>query len=444
VLLVESGHKVGGACVHQGTIPSKTMREVAAHLLGLRERVAGGFQLDLPADMRINALLRRLSEVVGAHERFMADQVERNGITIAHGRARFESADALQVQTVRDGVHRVTGDVFVIATGSRPRAPADFAVDHEHVLDSDSILSLTWLPRSLCVLGGGVIASEYASIFAALGVEVTIVDRAPRPLMFLDEALSQRFIERFERFRGCQYLGSRTIRSVAFDGQDQVEVVLEDGECVRADKVLCALGRVANLDRLDVRAAGLETDSRGLLPVDGFLRTAVPHIYAVGDVIGAPALASAAMEQGRRAVRHALGLPLCDSASTLPIGIYTVPEISTVGMSKAEVVAAHGSAICGEARFDEVARAWIAGCTEGHLELVCDPTGTRVLGAQVFGEGATELIHVAQMAIIGNVPVDALVENIFNFPTLHEAYRVAALDVVRRREGLPATVPAGR
>jgi NAD(P) transhydrogenase len=438
VLVIERGREIGGACVHLGTIPSKTMREVAAQLLGLKERLAGGFQFELPESLRTNALLQRLDEVIRANERSLATRFGQDEVTFAQGIARFESSNRIRVQTPRSGAHSVTAEVIVIAAGSRPRLPDNVEIDHDRLLDSDSVLTMTWLPRSLAVLGGGVIACEYASTFAALGCEVTIIDRAPRPLMFLDSELSNRFVNRFERFDGCRYLGSQTIERASRDRDDSVVVELSEGEPVRAERLLCALGRVANLDSIGLEAVGLSVTSRGLLEVDEFCRTRVPSIYAVGDVIGAPALASSAMEQGRRAVRHAFGLEVGSAAATIPTGIYTVPSISTVGLSEAEAVERHGGAICGEAQFDEVARAQIAGCVDGYLKLICCPEGRKILGVQVFGEGATELVHVGQFAIAAGFEVEALLENVFNFPTLHEAYRLAALDVVRRRDRAPA------
>jgi NAD(P) transhydrogenase len=299
------------------------------------------------------------------------------------------------------------------------------------VLDSDSILSLIYLPRSLTVLGGGVIACEFASLFAALGVEVTMVDSNARPLSFLDPELTARFLAVFERLGG-RFLPGQKLESVAWDGGSAVVTRLLGGASLRSEKCLCALGRVANVAGLDLAAAGIALSPRGHVPVDGELRTCVPHIYAAGDVIGPPALAATAMEQGRRAVRAALGLCLHGSGEHVPIGIYTIPEIASVGLSEAEAVQKHGGALVGRARFEELARAHINGETEGLLKLVAAPDGL-VLGAQIVGEGATELVHVAQMALAGKLTLDAFVDNVFNFPTLAEAYRVAALDAQARR-----------
>ncbi len=441
VAVIERDRQVGGACVHTGTIPSKSLREHA-----LRQRVR---RLDL-SEQPMQSLLDGVGETVAAHDSYMAAQLERNHIALLRGRASFiaagrDESNALHTLGMRriDGSQtRVSAPVIIVATGSRPRTPPHLAADHEHVLDSDSLLSLVYLPRSMTVLGAGVIACEYASVFAALGTSVTIVDKGPRPLAFLDPELAGAFQRHFERNRGCRFLGGRKLRSVRFDGVAEVVTELEGGEVLRAEKVLCALGREANLRGLCIENAGLRANARGLLDVDAHLRTAVPHVYAVGDVIGPPSLAATAMEQGRRAVRHWLGLPVDAALDVIPTGIYTIPEIASVGLDAAHAAARHGTALVGRAHFAELARGQIAGVADGILLLVADPAGQEVLGAQIAGEGATELIHLAQLAMLGGLRVDALVDHVFNFPTLAEAYRVAALDVVRQR--VPAAAASVR
>jgi NAD(P) transhydrogenase len=432
VLLIEREANVGGACVRLGTIPTKTLREVAAALDGLVRRGGQLFQVSVREALQPARMLERVDEVVKVHERFMGEQIRRNGVDRWHGRARFVSPHQVEVQAV-DGTRRVAaGDFIVIATGSRPREAPEAPADHEHVFDSDSILSIGYLPDSLAVLGGGVIATEYASIFATLGVRVTLIDKGERPLAFLDAEIVARFLAAFERAGGA-FLGGRTVASLAWDGVSAVATRLHDGSEVRTDKVVVALGRVANLEGLDVAAAGLHPTARGLIAVDESCRTEVPHIYAVGDVIGPPALASTSMEQGRRAVRHALGLGLPVPAELVPVGVYTIPEMSSVGLSEAQAVARHGGAVVGRARFDEIARGQIAANPDGLLKLVADGQGKKLLGVQVVGEGASELVHVGLMALLAGWEVDAFIDTIFNFPTLAEAYRVAALDLLRRR-----------
>ncbi|RMH32776.1 MAG: Si-specific NAD(P)(+) transhydrogenase [Nitrospirae bacterium] len=431
VALIEQEFEVGGACVYRGTIPSKTLRESALQMSRF-QRTAEVFEFKLRDDVKVASLMSRLDHVVKTHGRLMNDQLTRNGIERFHGRARFATDREVQITTVEGTSLRLRGEVIVIATGSRPRIPESIPVDHEHILDSDSILSLVYLPKSLTVLGGGVIASEYASIFAILGVQVTMIDTADRPLRFLDQELTDEFFAAFYK-SGGRYVGGQQIEEVAWDGCSRVVTRLKSGETVLSEKLLVALGRVANVESLDVQAAGLDLTSRGLIPVNHQCQTPVPHIYAVGDVIGPPALASCAMEQGRRAVRHALGLDPGLDPEHIPMGIYTVPEISSVGLSEQEAVGRYGGALVGRAHFHEIARSQISGMTNGVLKLVADPTTERILGVQIVGEGATELIHIGQMALLNRLHVESFVDTIFNFPTLAEAYRVAALDLLQRR-----------
>jgi NAD(P) transhydrogenase len=308
-------------------------------------------------------------------------------------------------------------------------------VDHENILDSDSILALPYLPESLVVLGGGVIATEFATVLGALGVRVTMVDKADRPLAFLDPELTDRLVADFER-TGGRYLAKSSLKSIEFDGISKVVTVLEDGTRLETDKGLCALGRTAQVGGLDLAKAGLAVNSRGTIEVDANCRTKVETIYAVGDVIGPPALAATSMEQGRRAVRHALGLEGLSSKGLTPVGIYAIPEIATIGLTEAEARAKFGGTIVGRARFEELARGLINDDERGLLKLICTPDGRRLVGAHIVGDGATELIHVAQMALAAESDVDVFLENIFNFPTFAEGFLVAALDVYEQRQAL--------
>jgi NAD(P) transhydrogenase len=362
----------------------------------------------------------------------MMNQLTRNGITFFHARAQFRSDHLIEMVTVDGLTQSLTADTIVIATGSRPRAPADIPIDHEHILDSDSILSMIYLPRSLTVLGGGIIALEYASIFAALGVQVTIVDRADRPLQFFDEELVRTFVHSFEQ-EGGRYCGAQTVQTVQWDGISQVVTTLQDGQVITSDKMLVALGRQANLEDLNFGATGLTVTEKGTLAVNEHGQTVIPHIYGVGDLIGS-GLASSAMEQGRRAVCHALGLPEGQSAGTIPVGIYTIPEMSSIGLDEAAGRKRYRDLIIGRARFHEIARGQISGIRNGLLKMIADPTGEHLLGVQIIGEGATELIHMGQMALQHAASIDSFVENIFNFPTLAESYRVAAFDIVGQRQ----------
>lgn len=438
VCIVEQSRSLGGACVHRGTIPSKSLRETAQRFSALRQQLGDALPITIPDDMKLASLMHRMEGVVEAHSAVMNDQVHRQGITVIQGRASFASPHEVEVRGPRGSVETLRGDSVIVATGSRPRTPEGIPVDHENVLDSDSILSMNYLPPSLTVVGGGIVGCEYASIFASLGVRVTILDRAPRPLAFLDPELSESFVRRFERNQGCVHVGSAVVTEMAWNGLDEVVTRLENGWEVRSAKLLCAAGRIANVDHLRVERAGLETTDRGYLEVDEHCRTSVPHIYAVGDTIGPPALASTGMEQGRRAARAALGQPIGTSGETIPVGIYTIPEISAVGITEAQAQQ-QGGCIVGRARFDEVARAQITAVPDGFLKIITDQNGERVLGAHCIGEGATEIVHLAQTAIAHGDSIDFFVENIFNFPTMAEAYRLAALDVVRQRDAVAVT-----
>ncbi|HEY2899851.1 MAG TPA: FAD-dependent oxidoreductase, partial [Polyangia bacterium] len=376
VAVVEQEKGVGGMCVQRGTIPSKTLRETALSLSRLR-RGAELLDFKLRPDMEVSSLMTRLDEVVKANVGYLGRQLERNGIHRLYGRARFVNPHTVEILSVDGSRGRVTAQTIMIATGSRPRSPAEIPVDHENILDSDSILSMLYLPQSLTVLGGGVIACEYASIFAHLGVKVTMIDRTPRPLAFMDADLVGKFVQAFES-NGGRYLGGQTIGSVEWDGISQVITRLGNGQTVSSDKMLVALGRVAAVDGLELAAAGLAATQRGLLAVDEHCRTVVPHIYAIGDVIGPPSLAATAMEQGRRAARHALGLGPGLPSEMIPIGIYTIPEMASVGLSADEAEKRTPGTIIGQARFDEVARGQISAIQDGLLKLVCDPSGKKL------------------------------------------------------------------
>lgn len=431
VILVESSRELGGSCVQRGTIPSKTLRENALRVKNMRLN-AQLANYKLPEDIELNTLINRLSEVLAAHDSYMRKQVERNGVVCIHGKASFISPHVVSITQVRGNSIAIEAKNIVIATGSIPRKPDNIEVDHEHIFDSDSILSMLYLPRSLTVLGGGVIASEYASIFQALGVKVTMIDRYPRPLGFLDSDLTETFVHAFEAMGGT-WMGNAKVQSVRWNGYSAVVTELEDGRTICADKLLCAAGRVSNVAGLNIEKAGLSLNEKGLLNVDASLATAVPHIYAAGDIIGPPSLASASMEQGRRATSNALGCAMGAIGDLIPSGIYSIPELSGVGMNEEQARKAYGDVIIGKARFDEIARGQISGLPNGMLKIICAPDGERILGVMIVCEGATELIHIGQMALITQSKVDIFVENIFNFPTLAEAYRVAALEIIGKR-----------
>lgn len=436
VAVCEQLREVGGACVHHGTIPSKALRERALARMGSRAPDQG---------VSVAALIGEVSDVIHSHDRYMAEQLRRHGVDVLHGRASFVTPGCVRLRSVAGRDRDLEADYVVIATGSVPRRVPAVPVDHEHVFDSDSILTLAYLPRSMTVLGGGVVACEYASIFALLGVQVTQVDRAPEPLGFLDDALRQRYLDGFAALGG-QFLGGATVAGVAFDGIASVETELESGARLYADKVLCALGRVSRVSGLQLDRAGIGLNERGLIAVNRHGQTVVPHIYAAGDVIGPPALASASMEQGRRAACHLLGLDVTVGVGETPTGIYTVPALACVGETERHAREAHPGVVVGEVRFSEVARAHIAGTQDGYLKLVVSGD-RRIRGVHAAGAEAAELVHMGQMALIHGAAVDVFIDNVFNFPTYGEAFRLAALDAAYRlgagaaETGRPSAVP---
>jgi len=424
VAIVEQGPSVGGECVHRGTIPSKALREAARrHAMARKFRPEPASPEPSRPSTPLADLLGRVDDVIEAHVRYQTDQVQRNGVVLVRGQARFEDQHTLVVQGIREQT-RLSADWFVVATGSTPRHPPGFPVDHERVLDSDSILGQPYLPRRLAVVGGGVVACEYATVFQRLGTEVTLIDKASRPLGFVDPDLTDHLVATFEA-RGGTIRSETTVMGVT-SRFGHVDLELLDGTTLQTETVLVALGRVANVRGLGLDAIGVELTARGHVAVDADHRTAVPHVLAVGDAIGFPALASTSMEQGRRAVRLALGLDVEANPHQIPIGIYTMPEIASIGLSEPEAIEAHGSIRVGTADFAEVARGRIAD-TDGRLKLVASACGQRILGVHVVGDGATELVHVGQLAMVGGLPPEVFVDNTFNFPTLAEAYRVAAL-----------------
>lgn len=431
VAIVERDKVLGGHCVYRGTIPSKALRENAVQIAKLR-RNAELFSFNLSDDITMSALVDNMGTVIKSHDQYISKQLSRNDVQLFHGRASFIDKHTIEVTNPAGQKCMVSGDNFIIATGSYPRQAGNVPVDHEHIYDSDSILSIVYLPKSLTVLGGGVIASEYASIFLALGVQVTMIDRYPRPLGFLDSDLTDRFVQQFEA-NGGKFIGNSEVSEVYWNGLDAVVTVLENGEQVISEKLLSAAGRVANVKGLNIEAAGLCLNDNQVIEVDSGCCTKVDNIFAAGDIIGPPSLASASMEQGRRASCSALGVDLGRMTDTLPMGIYAIPEMSSVGLSEEQAREQIGDVIVGRAPYDEIARGQISGNRDGMLKLVADGRGEKLLGIHIVGEGATELIHIGQMALLFEAGIDSFVENIFNFPTLAEAYRVAALEIVGQR-----------
>lgn len=426
VAVVERAAELGGRSVRLGSLPSKTFRETIVALDAYRIRSERDVEPLL--ETRMDGLMRRFEQVSADHHRVVAEQLARNGVTVVSGRARFEDLHLVSVEAVTGERRWLEAPYVVVATGCRPRHLPALPVDHEHVLDSDSVFSQVRLPRSLAVVGAGALGCEFVSVFAALGVEVTLVDGRERPLEFMDPDLTDHF-EAVLRRRGGRYL-PRTRVVGCERGPDGVTLRLDGAErSVTVQRVVSAVGRVGCLGELGVDRIGLEPSPGDFLEVDEALRTEVPHVYAVGDIAGPPFTATWAAEQGRRAARHALARESVSGRGLVPRGVYTIPEMASVGLSEAQAVAL-GGAVVGVAAFEELARGHISGVAEGMLKLVASVAERRVLGVHIMGEGAIELIHVGQMALASGASLDALVENAVVFPSFAEAYRVAALDAL--------------
>jgi NAD(P) transhydrogenase len=435
VAVVDRQDMVGGVCVNTGTIPSKTLREAVLYLTGMNQRDLYGASYRVKQDITISDLLARTQHVIGREVQVVRAQLLRNHIELLTGTGRFLDPHTVAVE----GAHRgdrtaVTAPVIVIATGTRPARPAQVDFDAARVLDSDEILQLQEIPSSLVVVGAGVIGIEYASLFAALGSRVTVVEQRERMLEFCDpeivESLKFHLRDLAVTFRFGEKVGN-------VDVSDQTTVTtLVSGKRIPADAVMYSAGRQGMTEELDLAAVGLEADRRGRLTVDEHYRTPVEHIYAVGDVIGFPALAATSMDQGRLAAYHAFGEPIHELGALQPIGIYTIPEISYCGATEAELTSSSVPYEVGTARYRELARGQIAGDSYGMLKLLVSTTDRKLLGVHVFGTSATDLVHIGQAVMGCSGTVDYLVDAVFNYPTLSEAYKVAALDATNKIRAL--------
>ena len=432
VLVVEKGRRVGGVSVHTGTIPSKTLRETALNLSGWRERGFYGRAYRVKQDICADDLRARLHITLNHEIDVLEHQFARNKVSTMRGEARFVDQTTLEVEGDAGETNRFTADRFLIAVGTKPFRPDYVPFDGEYILDSDDILELRELPRSITVIGAGVIGIEYATIFSALDVQVTLIEPRETMLDFIDTELVADFTHEL-RDRGIAMRFGSKVDKIVKHGPGRCELQLEDGRTVRSNVVLFAAGRMGATDTLNLGACGLPADHRGRLTVDPqTFQTEQPHIFAAGDVIGFPSLASTSMEQGRIAACHALGEKAHDPPEYFPYGIYAVPEISTVGMSEQEVKERGIPYECGVARFRETSRGHIMGLNTGMLKMIFSLKTRRLLGCHIVGEGATELIHIGQAVLNLKGQLEYFVENTFNYPTLAEAYKIAALDAWNR------------
>jgi NAD(P) transhydrogenase len=429
-VVVERGGNVGGVCVNTGTIPSKTLREAVLYLTGLNHRYLYGQSYRLKEELTIEDLLWRAGHVIEAENDVIRDQLRRNRVDLVQGTARFVEPHVLAVDGIDDVEHRIEAPVVVIAVGTCPTHPADVEFDGSTVLDSDGLLGLERIPTSLVVVGAGVIGIEYASMFAALGTKVTVVERHGRLLEFCDAELVEG-LQYHLRELGVVFRFNEEVIGVSRHADGAV-TALASGKRIPSEAVLYSAGRRGAVDGLGLDSIGLEADERGRIAVDDRYRTVVEGVYAVGDVIGFPSLAATSAEQGRLAACDAFDHPVHSLGQIVPVGIYTIPEISYVGRTEEELTQEAIPYEVGISRYRELARGQILGDRHGMLKLLVGSDDRRVLGVHVFGTGATEVVHIGQAVMLADGTVDTLVETVFNYPTLAESYKVAALDVTNK------------
>lgn len=426
VAVIERAPYLGGSCINTGTVPSKTLRESALYFSGLKQRGLHGVDYSLKENLTVHDFMHHEREVVEMERRRIQKNLELHRIELLHGLASFEDSHTVAVSGA-NGVRRLRGEIILIATGSKPHRPPEIAFDDVHTFDSDTFLQMERIPKSLAVIGGGVIGCEYASIFMALGVEVTLVDGRDQLLPFLDVEISNRLRDRLASL-GMHFLFNERPIKVE-NSSSGVRLEMKSGKVLETEAALFAAGRRAAVDGLVLEKAGLALNDRGYIPVDANYRTSIPHIYAAGDVIGFPALASTSMEQGRVAVCHAFGFKYKQRvASLLPMGIYTIPEISAAGESEESCREKKIEFCTGRALYENNARGHIIGDTAGMLKLIFAPGDRKLLGVSIIGENATELIHVGMMVLDKGLTVDEFIEQVFNYPTLSETYKYAAYD----------------
>ncbi|WNJ99780.1 Si-specific NAD(P)(+) transhydrogenase [Thalassospiraceae bacterium LMO-JJ14] len=433
--LAERQAVVGGVCLNTGTIPSKTLRAATMHLSGYHERSIYGSSYKVKQEITMADLLGRANHVRQLGVDVARHQMQRNGIQIIEASASFIDPHRILLTPVAGGApSEITAANVVIGVGTTTTRDDSIAFDGEHIFTSDDILELKTLPKSLTVVGAGVIGIEYATIFATLGVRVTVVDKRTRLLPFVDEEIIDTLVHLMRQERVTMRLGEGVSGMELTDGDQgqAVHIALESGKHITTETVLYSIGRTGATETLNLEAAGLATDDRGRIPVNANYETGVEHIYAVGDVIGFPSLASTSMEQGRLAACHAFGVEAHSFPDLLPYGIYTIPEISVVGRNEQELTEAGTPYEVGHASYREIARGQIVGDQAGLLKLIFDPETRKLLGVHIIGDGACELIHIGQAVMSLGGTIDYLIDTVFNYPTFAECYKTAAFDGINR------------
>lgn len=430
VAIIEKALQLGGTSLNTGTLPSKTLKDTIDYLDGFARRGFPQLGAEIKNRLTLPDLMARKDQVIKSEVAVVTDQLQRNHIEIIPGLASFVDPQTLSVVQHDGKSVRLRGSSIVIATGSRPRRPTTIPFNDVTLCDSDSILNTKEHPASITVLGGGVVGAEYASMLAAFGIQVTLIDRRTQLLRFIDQELMRVLDSHMQRNGVAMRLGEQ-ITEVVLDQRGRVSTRLQSRETVTTDMMLYAMGRSGNTESLNLETIGLAAN-QGQLTVNEHYQTAISHIYAVGDVIGFPALAATSMEQGRLAACHACQVAQPAAPTTLPYGLYTIPEVSTVGKTEEELVAAGVPYAVGRAFYREIARGHISGDLEGLLKLLFHRDTRKLLGVHIIGPGATELIHIGQPVLAYQGTVDFFVQNVFNYPTLAECYRTAALDGLNR------------
>jgi NAD(P) transhydrogenase len=427
VAIIDRKKSVGGVCVHTGTIPSKTLREAVLYLSGFRQRTFYGRGYVLKDRIAMSDLIFRAEAVMAREVEVIKAQLRRNYVTIMEGDARFLDANTLEVKS-DEGAQLVHANHILIACGTRPAHSAEIPIDGHRIFDSDQVHCLEEIPRDLIIVGAGIIGLEYASMFAALGVKVTLLDQRPILLDFVDREIVESLCFQLRQLGTVFRLGEKVVSVGIDEERNRVFAKLASGKNVHGQGLLYTIGRQANGDLLNLESAGLSPEGRGKLSVNEHYQTSVPHIYAAGDVIGFPALASTSMEQGRLASCHMFGKPGKMPPNLIPYGIYTIPEISMVGQTEEQLTHENINYEVGLARYAELAKGQILGDEQGLLKLVFDPDSLKLLGVHAIGDRAAEIVHIGQVVLTLGASIEYFRDAVFNYPTLAEAYKVAALD----------------
>lgn len=426
VALIERAPYLGGAGLNTGTIPSKTLRESALYFSGLRQRGLYGIDYSLKENLTIRDFMYRERAVVETGREMTLQSIRQENISIIYGEGSLKDPHTVKVKSPL-GAKEFTGDFIFIATGSSPYHPPEIPFDHQLIFDSDSILNMKSIPRTMAVMGGGVIGTEYASIFTALGVEVTLVEPRGRIVPFVDSEIGRRLADQLLKL-GLKFIFNDRVASIE-PRKDHIHLTLERGGKKQFDVALVAAGRQSNVAALGLEQVGIQQGERGLILVDKYYRTSIRTIYAVGDVIGFPALASTSMEQARAAVVHAFKLKYKEKLSPfLPLAVYAIPEISAVGLTEDECLEKNIPYLVGRSYYQDNARGQIIGDMSGMIKLIFSPEDKKLLGAHIIGEQASELIHVASHVMLSKGKIDAFIDAVYNYPTLSDSYQYAAYD----------------